>query len=881
MALAVSARIPATDDDRLIERDRELGALATHAAAIADGDGRMVIVRGEAGIGKTALVRAFLSMIDESTPVFAGACDGVSTPRPFGPLYDMVPALGAELGELLAAGAARHDVARWLEARLKDRPPHVLVIEDIGWADEGTLDLMVHLSRRLAGLRTLVLVTCRDAEPARSGVEQVLGILAATPSVHQLALEPLSATGVAELAAGNTIDARELYRLTAGNPYFVVEVLASDGVRLPISVRDAVRARVGRLSDRARRALSCAAVIGARSEPWLVAAVAGEDVLGIDECLAAGLLVKRAGITFRHELTRVTVLDDLPVIQGIGIHRRALEALLRVGTADAARLAYHAEGAADAAAVRVHAVAAGDAAIAARSNHEGAAQYARVIRFLDGLSQRDRATLLERAAEAFFTVNQLDDATAARKEAAQIREELGDERGAGDNFRHLAYLTWVRGDGTTAWELAERAASTLEPLGPSRELAMAWSMLGALAMIAHRYEESRAWSHRALELGRALGDAEAIAHALNNIGIASDQGDWREDALPKLLESRTIAEVAGLPWHVHRALYNLAGLCVEQRDLAAAEAYYSELIEYSSAAQVERCSIEVQLATIRFELGRWDEAKRLATTSMGSARLESVDHALALVILGRLRALRGEPGADDLFDEAERMSRGVHDLERREMIAVGRAEAAWLRGTIPDRVIDELDGVYRHALDLGARWAIGGIGRWLWRAGVLADVDPAAPLPYRLEAAGEARGAAAEWDRLAIPLEAALCLAGSADAGDLAEAHERLVALGASAATRLVAERLHGAGGSVPRGPRRSTRQHPAGLTPRQAEVAALVAAGLSNRQIAERLVLTEKTAGHHVSAVLAKLEATRRAEVAPRLAAIESPPSPNGAAAR
>jgi DNA-binding NarL/FixJ family response regulator len=134
---------------------------------------------------------------------------------------------------------------------------------------------------------------------------------------------------------------------------------------------------------------------------------------------------------------------------------------------------------------------------------------------------------------------------------------------------------------------------------------------------------------------------------------------------------------------------------------------------------------------------------------------------------------------------------------------------------------------------------------------------------YHLEVAGRAREASAAWAELSLPYEAALSLAGSSDATDVQRAHEELTRLGATAVARKVALRLRELGSPVPRGPRPTTRANPHGLTEREWEIAGLLALGLSNAEIADRLVVSPKTVGHHVSAVLGKLGVRRRAEVA------------------
>src|SRR5512143_855760 len=387
---------------QLVERDEALATLRRYLDDEATAVGRIVLIRGEAGIGKTALLRAFVQDCPSDVDIVWGFCDGVSTPQPYGPFEDMADALGAGFRGLLDGNASRGEVGRWLLTWMSAGPRRVLVIEDVHWADQATLDLLAFLARRIESLPVLLLVTYRDGDGRAPSVERILGGVASLPVLRQLPLEPLSRAGVERLARDTGVDARELHRITAGNPFYVLEVLDAGLSRIPISVRDAVRARVAQLDDRGRRALQVAAILGVRAEPWLLAAVAGEDILGIDDCLRAGLLTKGDGIAFAHELTRMVVVEDVPVIHGIALHRRTLAALEQAGVGDAARLAYHAEGAAERDAVLRHASAAGHRALVAGSHREAIAQFERALRFADGIDDAARAALLELLARARY-----------------------------------------------------------------------------------------------------------------------------------------------------------------------------------------------------------------------------------------------------------------------------------------------------------------------------------------------------------------------------------------------------------------------------------------------------------------------------------------------
>jgi ATP/maltotriose-dependent transcriptional regulator MalT len=858
---------------QLVERDEPLATLRRSLDEASTGTGRIVLVRGEAGIGKTSLVKAFVEHCPSDIDVVWGACDGVSTPQPYGPFEDMADALGPEFHHLLDGNASRGDVGRWLLKWMAAGRTRVLVVEDMHWADQATLDLLAFLARRIDSLPVVLLVTHRDGDGHGASVDRILGGVASLATVRQVPLEPLSRPGVARLVSDTGIDARELHRITGGNPFYVHEVLDAGLSRIPISVRDAVRARTAQLDERGRRALQVAAILGVRAEPWLLAAVAGEDILGIDDCLRIGLLTKAEGIAFGHELTRMVVLEDVPVIHGIALHRRALAAMEQAGARDEARLAYHAEGAAERDAVLRHAPAAGHRALASGSHREAIAQFERALRFADGLAPDARAELLEPLSRALSVNIQNPEAYQAAAEAAALRRMGGDDLATAADLSFLADMAWRADHAREAWSAAREAITLAEPAGDGRELAAAYAMLGRLQMMHGDNSAGRASSERALEMARRIEDAEVAAAALATIGFIrldlADEGGWAD-----LGEAARIGREMHLPYLVDRALWNLGFAAFLWRRYDVARQYYQELHEYFLALwDNDVYKVDSPMAEIEFRLGNWDAAVLRGQAGAADTRRRSVDRIAAMTVLARIAVRRGEPGWQTQLDELHRFVAGLEATLRQVewMLLAADAEAAWIAGDLAP-IAPRLRAAYADACREGSRAMIGELGLWLWRAGALSGLDERAEEPYRLEVAGQAREAAAAWQQYSMPYDAALSLASSSDAADVRRAHEELTRLGATAVAHKVALRLRELGGPVPRGPRPTTRANPRGLTEREWEIAGLLALGLSNAEIAGRLVLSPKTVGHHVSAVLGKLGVRRRAEVAAAMSEIGAP---------
>src|SRR5919107_491847 len=274
----------------LLERDEPLEQLGVHLRHASAGQGRMVLVGGEAGVGKTTLVEAFARAA--GIAVLRTSCDALSTPAPLGPVRDLAPALGLRIDEHALDGDARDWLFREVLAALAARPgPTVIVAEDAHWADGASLELLRFLGRRIGDLPVLVVVTYRDDEiGADHPLRLILGDLATAPAVQRISIRPLSEEAVQQLAAGSGRDATALHRLTGGNPFFVTEALATEGETVPPTVGDAVLARAARLSPEARGVLDVAAVMGSTVDPDLLLAVAGPVLDEADEGIDRGLV---------------------------------------------------------------------------------------------------------------------------------------------------------------------------------------------------------------------------------------------------------------------------------------------------------------------------------------------------------------------------------------------------------------------------------------------------------------------------------------------------------------------------------------------------------------------------------------------------------------
>ena len=851
----------------LLERSGQLETLAAMLDSVRSSSrGRLVLVTGEAGAGKTALTRRFTDEHAGSARILWGACDALFAPRALGPLLDVAEETGGELAQAAAGDAGPHEVANALLRELARRAPAVLVIEDLHWADEATLDVVRLLARKVDTAPALVLGTYRDDElDLRHPLRVVLGELARASNVARCELPRLSPDAVAQLAEPYGIDADELYRRTAGNPFFLSEVLASGDREIPPTVRDAVLARAARLSATAGGLLGAVSVSQPQAELWLLEALASEPQLAcLEECVGSGMLAPTTdGVAFRHELARMTIEETLAPHRRAALHRDALAALVAppAGAPDPARLAHHAEAAGDAAAVLEFAPAAAARAEAVGAHRQAAAQYARALRCAADLPPERRVALLEGRYRSAFRADDCDEAIEAMHEALECHRALGDRRSEGDRMRRLSGVLFCPGNRLAeADRFGQDAVTALEGLAPGRELGLAYANNAMLRMNREDAEGTVAWASRALALADELDDVEVRQHALNTIGtIELLTGDpaGRE----KLERSIALAHEAGLVEDVARGYVHLAWTGLRNRDHASADAALVAGLDYCEAPRLDLWRLYLQGLQSRSQLdqGRWTEAAETASVVLGDSRTSSIPRIHAGVVLALVRARRGDPGSSEPLDGALALSRLAEELQYVEAVAAARAEVAWLRGD-REGVAQTTEAALQLATELGAGGVVGELALWRRRAGVSEQVADV-PEPYALQLEGDWEAAAAHWAAIGRPYEAALALAdGDGDARH--RALDQLHELGAGPAAAIVARRMRARGArGLRRGPRRTTRDNPANLTPREVEVLALVEQGLRNRQIADRLFVSAKTVDHHVGAILRKLGVHTRGE--------------------
>jgi DNA-binding CsgD family transcriptional regulator len=440
----------------------------------------------------------------------------------------------------------------------------------------------------------------------------------------------------------------------------------------------------------------------------------------------------------------------------------------------------------------------------------------------------------------------------------------------------MSRLLFMAGETGEAEQAAQRAVAILEQAGDESALAHATLYLGAILALTDRPVEATPVLERADALALRSGRPDLAALCLNYQAIAQvERGD--DGGVQTMRNSISLAQVGGHYEAVARGYTNLAELLLRLGRLNELEGCVTEGLSFTRERGFwsHAYNLEVHRCLLLLRRGDWQGAEEGLRALVEAVDEPGMLFAYSVPWLGRLLARRGDPAATEMVAEAWARAQGQRLLLGLAYAGIARAEWAWLAGErdAARQVADVLLPRMEHP---GAAPFRGELLRYLARAGLPAEPFDGCPPAYAAGLRGDWRTAADAWRQAGDPYETALELA-EGDAEATADAVRMLEHLGAAPAAERARQRLRQMGAPVPRGPRAATRSNPAGLTPRQLDVLALLREGLTNAEIAERLVVSVRTVDHHVAAILAKLGVRTRHEAAAADIATPAPRQPSG----
>jgi DNA-binding CsgD family transcriptional regulator len=836
----------------LLERQTFLDDLARRCQHATQGAGQAVFVCGEAGIGKSALVASFLAN-QADVRILRGYCDALVTPHALGPVSEIyTQAFGTPVADL-----SREQLFVTLVGHLLAEQRLVLiVIEDLHWADEATLDFIRYLGRRIGSARAMLIATFRDDEAGPTHpLRRALGDLNSA-HVSRLHLMPLSRMAVTQLASAAGQDGPRVFDITGGNPFFVREVISAPIGCVPSTVRDAMLARLARCSPSARQAAEWVALTPGRMDVTLLTELLGPCDTAIDECIERGILLhERGALSFRHELARSAVEDSIPPASARQRHARICAGLV-ARSGEVARVVHHARGAHDPTTVLQYAPEAARGAACVGAHREAAAYYAAALEHVGKLPASAQVGLYEAHAYECYLTNQIDTAVQSALKALDIWRSLGDRQAQGRTLRFLSRQHWFLGRQEEALRYALESIAMHEAFPADRDLAMAYSNRSQLEMLRGAVADATAFGEKAVAIARDCGDVEIESHALNNIGTALIAAD-DESGRPSLERSLQLALAHDLHEHVARAYVNFATTATGRQDVDRAQIYLREGIAYCDERDLDSWTTYLQVYQARFDLDRgdWERAAQGASLLLNHTGSSAITRIPALVVLAQVRMRRGEDGVQALLDEALECAIPTGELQRIGRVIAARAEYAWHR--------QDMDSILKEA-ELGLAQAKGHrdlriegeLLFWKSRAAPMSSMSEV-PWAYGAAIRGDWQQAAANFATDRMPFEQAMMLLeGGPDAWPLCE--EIISRLGATTLRARLAQ-LREASRTM----RRSTQANPYGLTNRELEVLGLLSQGHTNAELARRLFLSAKTIDHHVSAILGKLQVRSRVHAA------------------
>jgi DNA-binding CsgD family transcriptional regulator len=857
---------PILDNTELIERDNFLSALDSGFREAASGEGYSFFIMGEAGIGKTSLVKAFLKKTEEESIQYIGACDSLFTPRPLGPLYDLALQINEHWINQINSVSSRAELfSRFVQELTQKQKPVIIVFEDIHWADEATLDFVKFLARRITRLKCLFILTLRDDEINQQySLRNVFSDLA-PDTFTRLVLTPLSKKAVRKLADEKGYDGEDVYSISGGNPFYVNEILASYSLGVPDSVKDSILCFYNRLEDEAKNVLQFLSVIPEGLELTRLYKIDPSFHEAIESCLANKILViKNNKIFFKHELYRRTIEASLSPFKRIALNKSLLDFFLRSfeEKGEIEKIVHYAKNASDNRLVVKYAPLAAKQAASVGAHIEASKLFYTAIEYFEENDTDQLVKLYEDYAYECYLTNQLQDAIIYQGRALKIWEEKNEVERLGNSLRLFSRLWWFDGNRQKAESYAAKAIEVLNKEPCSKAKAMAYSNMSQLKMLSDQTGECIFWGEKAISIARDVNDDETLAHAMINMGSALMlTQSSAQKGIGLLREALEISLKNSYHEHAARAYTAMGSNAVTIKDYSFAKQTLEEGINYCEERDIDSLKLYMLgwKARLNLETGNWNEAFAIASNLLKKENLPPVIKIGALTVVATIKIRRGEQDPLPLLLEAKKLAFVTTELQRIVPALIALLEYEWASGKrcIEQEVLHETMNMFLHLEKISKKC------RFFFWIDKMKEHYPEIREKYRSSLSTEktAQQDSVSWEELGCPYEEALSLFDGTD-DDKRKALLIMQQLNASAIYEKLKMEMRSSGiKKIPRGLRESTRANPAQLTNRELDVLHLLKKGIQNKEIAEALFISPKTVDHHISSILFKLDVNSRSK--------------------
>ena len=858
--------LPIFDIAELIERDDFLFSLRSGFKKASSGEGHCFFVIGEAGIGKTSLVKTFLKEIEDESIQYIGACDSLFTPRPLAPLYDLALQIDERWVHDIHSSSSRTELfTRFVHELTHKLRPVVVVFEDIHWADEATLDFVKFFGRRISRTKCLFILTLREEDISQQyALRNVPGDLA-PDTFTRLQLTPLSKQAVRELADEKGYDGEHVYTISGGNPFYVNEILASYSLGIPDNIKDSVLSVYNRLAEETKNVWQLLSVIPEGLEVSRLYKIDPSYHAAIESCLSNKILIiENNKISFKHELYRRTIEASLSPFKRIALNKHLLRLFLDSfeDKGEIERIVHYAKNANENKLVVKYAPIAAKQAADVGAHIEASKLFLAAIEYSEDNDTDQLVTFYEGYAYECYLTNQIKDAIIYQGKALKIWKEKDEIEKIGNSLRFLSRLWWFEGDRQKAESLGREAIEILNQQPSSKAKAMAYSNMSLLKMLCDNTGECIFWGEKAIAVAKEVNDEETLAHSLNSMGstLMLHQSSAQK-GIELLQRSLHISLKNGYHEHVARAYTALGSNAVTMKDYEFAKKTLEQGISYCQERELNSLKLYMLSwrARLSLETGKWEEAFAIANNLLKKDNLLPVIKIGALVVVATIKIRKGEEDALPLLLEAKKWAFATTELQRIIPVFIALLEYEWITGRtyIEQETLHEITNMFIHAEKISKKSKF-----FFWLRKMKTEY-PQLKGKYKVNA-GHAKTALEEansWKKLGCTYEYALLLFEVSE-DDKRQALSIMQQLGATAVHEKMKMEMRSSGiKKIPRGLRESTKTNPAQLTNRELDVLELLKKGVQNKEIAQMLFISPKTVDHHISSILFKLDVNSRSK--------------------